>query len=217
MILNCPICKQNEISNCWIYKNFQIYKCLTCLHEFTLPFKSGDVEFYKKNEIYFNLKSQMLNNLIPPSHIDILHKILKTVKLFFNNNKIKILDFGCGSGFYLYELKKRGYKDSLGIDFNDEVIEAANEVYGINAKNLDLDHLIKSNNKYDLILLNQGLEHVENPVELVKNLHKLLNKNGILFISVPNMDYFKIKKIIRNGNLPSGNYPPHHISFFNKN
>jgi 2-polyprenyl-3-methyl-5-hydroxy-6-metoxy-1,4-benzoquinol methylase len=217
MILNCPICNNKNIFNSWNYETYKIYECLICSHEFTLPFKSGDVEYYKKNEIYFNLKSQMLNNLIPSTHFDILNKILKTIKSNFNNNKINIFDFGCGSGFYLHELKKRGYEDSLGVDFNEEVIEAAKEVYGVNAKNLNINDLIKNNSKYDLILLNQVLEHVDNPVELVKNLHKLLNNDGILFISVPNINYFKIKKLIRSGNLPSGNYPPHHISFFNKN
>ncbi len=215
MNLSCPICNETKIMNKWNYNFFKIYNCSNCFHEFTLPFKAGDIEFYKKNEIYYNLKTQMENNLIPPSHFDILHKILTTIKKTFKDNKIKILDFGCGSGFYLYELKKRGYNDSLGIDFNEEVISAAKEVYGINAEKLDLNYLLINNYKFDLILLNQVLEHVDEPLELLKNLHKLLNKDGILFISVPNINYFKIRKKIRNSVLPSGNYPPHHISFFN--
>ena len=60
------------------------------------------------------------------------------------------------------------------------------------------------------------IEHVEQPVELLEQFKKILNKNGILFISVPNRNFIRAKSDLISGKLPEANYPPHHISFWNE-
>ncbi len=40
--------------------------------------------------------------------------------------------------------------------------------------------------KYDVVVLNHVLEHLKNPHEVLKKVHKLLNKGGIVIVNVPN-------------------------------
>ena len=50
--------------------------------------------------------------------------------------------------------------------------------------------------KFDSINLFDVLEHVTNPIQLLKNCHKLLRSNGIIIIEVPN-DYKLLQKIVQ--------------------
>jgi SAM-dependent methyltransferase len=52
-------------------------------------------------------------------------------------------------------------------------------------KKFDLNKIIQIREKFDLVLSNQVLEHLYNPFNYIKNLKKILKKNGYIFISVP--------------------------------
>ena len=60
----------------------------------------------------------------------------------------------------------------------------------------DLTSQLNSSQKYDCIYFHETLEHIPyNPVRVLRNVHLLLNKNGILNITVPN--FFSLKNIYK--------------------
>ena len=102
---------------------------------------------------------------------------------------LKILDIGCGGGILCEPLARLGAKVT-GIDENKKAIEAAKKhskqnKLKINYKVLSYDE-IKINEKFDIVLSMEVLEHIDNVGELISNAKKLLKKNGLFLGSTIN-------------------------------
>ena len=106
-----------------------------------------------------------------------------------NLNNTTVLDIGCGGGLVSEGLSKIG-ATVTGIDFIKENIKVAK----MHAKknNLEIDYFVKDfekekiTSKYDVIIILEVLEHLNNWEEFIKKIKLSLNKNGTLIISTIN-------------------------------
>ena len=106
-----------------------------------------------------------------------------------NLNNTTVLDIGCGGGLVSEGLSKIG-ATVTGIDFIKENIKVAR----MHAKknNLKINYFVKDfekekiTSKYDVIIILEVLEHLENWEEFIKKIKLSLNKNGTLIISTIN-------------------------------
>ncbi len=114
--------------------------------------------------------------------------ILEQIK----NRKItnlKILDVGCGGGIICEPLARLGAKVT-GIDFAPNNIKAA-KIHSKKNK-LKIKYIYKDieksklDEKFDLILMFEVLEHLDNWKKTIKKIKKNLNKNGLIIISTIN-------------------------------
>lgn len=108
-------------------------------------------------------------------------------------NGDKILDVGCGDGFYLYLLGQIDATFELtGVDTNLRALNSAEanlkgkRVGLIQADVLKLPFPKASFNK---IIASEVLEHVNDDTLALRELHRVLKKGGILALSVPNKNY----------------------------
>ena len=122
----------------------------------------------------------------------IRENIINTFKLKSKNkplDKVKILDVGCGGGLLSEPMRRLGAK-VIGIDASDKNIKIAKS----HAKKscLDIDYLCASpetlnvDEKFDVILNMEIVEHVEDIDFFLKSCSKLLKKNGIMFVATLN-------------------------------
>ena len=103
--------------------------------------------------------------------------------------KVKILDVGCGGGLLTEPMKRLG-ANITGIDASKKNIEIAK----IHAKKNDLkiDYICTSpenlseNDKFDVILNMEIVEHVDNVDFFLASCSNLLKKNGIMFVATLN-------------------------------
>jgi 2-polyprenyl-3-methyl-5-hydroxy-6-metoxy-1,4-benzoquinol methylase len=95
------------------------------------------------------------------------------------------LDIGCGIGTTLYIASELGLKVQ-GIEPNPYAIKYAKEHLPFNFIEGYFGPGSVSSN-FDIIILDMVLEHVPEPRALVKEVFKVLNPGGILYLSVPNM------------------------------
>ena len=106
-----------------------------------------------------------------------------------NIRNLKILDVGCGGGIICEPLARLGAKVT-GIDFAPNNIIAAKihskkNKLKINYINKDIEKS-KLDEKFDIILMFEVLEHLDNWKKTIKNIKKNLNKNGLIIISTIN-------------------------------
>lgn len=94
--------------------------------------------------------------------------------------KKKVLDVGCGSGEFLGLLGS----GSLGIDIATENLKAAKDKK-LNVRKIDLNNIIPLEEKFEACLLSHVLEHIENPVNLLKFCHSYLESDGEIYICLP--------------------------------
>ncbi len=147
---------------------------------------------------------------------------LHAIDLVFKDQKSdrKLLEIGYGEGFLLQEAHENGYQVS-GIDFTMQGIHKFHpnlatcleegDAYGY------LDRLMADDIKYDVCVLQNVLEHVIDPVDILGRLRSLLSKDGLLVINVPN-DYSPLQKLLKDlGHIDQDFWfaPPEHLHYFN--
>lgn len=102
--------------------------------------------------------------------------------------KPKILDLGCGSGGNLAMLS--GYGEVYACEMNDQVREhSAGRNIGSVAYGKLPDEIPFSGVQFDLITMFDVLEHVEDDCAALNSVFARLNKNAIVFLTVPAFQY----------------------------
>ena len=95
-----------------------------------------------------------------------------------------ILDLGCGSGRISKKMIDLGYQ-VVGLDFSLEAVKKALAL-GIVAKQANLDEGTKEpSNTFDIVWAGDIIEHVFDPIGLLKESHRVLKNGGVMFITIP--------------------------------
>ncbi|MEG4441131.1 class I SAM-dependent methyltransferase [Microcoleus sp. AT9_B5] len=130
------------------------------------------------------------------------------------------LDVGCGEGFALAWFANNNWSVS-GIDYSTAGLEQMNPNLLPHVESGDvfaiLERRISESKRYDLIWLNNVLEHVLNPVSLLFSLLNLVTPNGILIATVPNDASTYQEFLLENGNICERFWVaiPDHLAYFN--
>lgn len=104
----------------------------------------------------------------------------------------KILDCGCGEGFYLKIISELSRCQLYGFDSDELVLNRTREE--LDGSNIRLDQgdiykLPYQDREFDKIMLSEVLEHLPDDVNALKEVKRVLKPGGILFITVPNHNY----------------------------
>jgi ubiquinone/menaquinone biosynthesis C-methylase UbiE len=103
--------------------------------------------------------------------------------------KVSVLDIGCGPGHYCFSLAQKGSREILGIDFSEAMIQLASN----HAKELGLGDNVKFNvvnffsfepeNKFDYSIMMGFIEYFERPDLIIEKAVKVTNRK--ILISFP--------------------------------
>ena len=97
----------------------------------------------------------------------------------------KVLDVGCGTGLFAFNAAKKG-AIVLGIDFSTEAIQIAQSQYVHKNLKFEATDVNKIKDKFDVIVSNGTLEHMDNPLKTLRLFKKHLTKNGCIITTSPN-------------------------------
>jgi 2-polyprenyl-3-methyl-5-hydroxy-6-metoxy-1,4-benzoquinol methylase len=107
----------------------------------------------------------------------------------------KILEIGCGEGATLGYLKRRGIaKWTCGIDVHDAALQKARE-NGVDETilgNIEDSLLVNRDDRFDVILCLDVLEHLVDPWSVVERISDLLADGGIIIVSIPNVQHLRV-------------------------
>jgi SAM-dependent methyltransferase len=120
-----------------------------------------------------------------------------TIKRTLPDSSSSILDMGCANGGLLRSLKQLGYYNILGIDPSKTCNKHVTSL-GINCVEGDIFSTTfnQLSEKFDCIVLTHLLEHIYDLSKAIDNLSAKLNKNGILFIEVPDASRYSDHYIV---------------------
>jgi 2-polyprenyl-3-methyl-5-hydroxy-6-metoxy-1,4-benzoquinol methylase len=180
----CFICKKTKLRY-FISLATKYQSCSNCktISMVNLPSDQQISDHYKKK----NKQGNYLLNTNYKDYDDIYRPIIKIIKKKVNHfRELSILDIGCFRGFFLKLCMKQGWK-IRGYEFQDEAIEFANNYLGKNVvKKKNLNNQSIKSETYEVVTLIGVVEHVKDPVKLIKNACKLVKKKGIIIIQTPN-------------------------------
>ena len=158
------------------------YQCDHCGFVFLFPTMSSVEEklFYEKN-YRFIYENQTAEDLWKESLPEAKKRVTRFSDLYTKNTRL--LEIGCASGFFLSEVKDH-VKTVTGVELTKEYVNYAQKK-GFNVKE-SLDDI--DDETFDLIFMFHVLEHINDPINFLKNVRKKLSHNGKLIIEVPNVE-----------------------------
>lgn len=178
--------------------DYEMRKCNTCGLVFANPMRPGSQNFYTWVTGHGNYYPTVRT---PRWEWGEIRTYVK------ENHVQKLLEVGCGTGEFLDYLRQEVTIEAVGLDTTvssyEKCIQKGLKAYNVPLEKYILDHEVQ----YDVVVAFHLLEHVENPLELVKGMMKLLTPGGKCMLSFPYTDS-RIEKCITTAN----NMPPHHLT-----
>ncbi len=200
-IVNCPICKKLVVRQEFTVKDavsnkyFLIFFCVPCQIGFTYPKPIRLSKFYPP--VYYSKIKNFIYKIMQFRRPMIIKSLIKSGK---------ILDIGCGDGNLSTQLDLNRYY-YVGIE------TAYAKITNPLIKSIGVENMHEKSNSYDLVTFWESLEHINNPLTILKKSFKLLKRGGYLIIECPN--YLSWEKI------PFQNHwfhldPPRHLFHYSE-
>jgi 2-polyprenyl-3-methyl-5-hydroxy-6-metoxy-1,4-benzoquinol methylase len=102
----------------------------------------------------------------------------------YSNSKSKVLDVGCGTGEISLKISEIGH-NPVGLDFSKVALDVAKS-QGVNCTWCDLDTGINQpSSSFDIVWAGDVVEHVFDPIGLISEVDRVLNKEGLFLFSIP--------------------------------
>jgi SAM-dependent methyltransferase len=96
----------------------------------------------------------------------------------------RILEVGCGHGGYLALLGWAGF-DAVGTELSPTAVKFAREAFAVNALEGSVEALDLAPQSFDIVVLNDVLEHLPNPLDTLTGCARLLSPGGRFIIQTP--------------------------------
>src|SRR5260370_15388338 len=192
---SCVLCQSEQIEE--VDAECHFCRCSACGYVFDSPRAPYDerVAFYSQPDKYDHWVRRERSR-------DALWK-RRLKKLLPHRQPGNLLDVGAGIGQFLHHAQP--FLCSVhGTEVSESAIQVAREKYGLVMDRGQVEEMNFPDAAFDNVTLFHVLEHVPNPVQLVRTCHRLLRGDGILVVAVPN-DVLawtsKIKKIGKRGGI----------------
>lgn len=207
--LNCPVCQSNKVL-LWsmakdyeyfsTYKTYTYFKCNDCNTIFIDPVPVNDLKIiYPKNYYSFtDSKKNWAFRIKEWFDKKIFTNLLRDIR----TERINILDIGGGTGWLLDAIKKIDPRihvtQVVDIDSSAKEIAEANGHSYFEGKIEEFKPVVQ----FQLILMLNIIEHVDNPENVLRHIYEYLSDDGIVLIKTPNtisLDGFLFKKTYWGG------------------
>ena len=187
--------------------HYRFLICLRCGLIFSNPiFSKKEIDdLYLKSEFNYASESKYLKK----TYFNYFKKNL------LNENKnlnLKILEIGCGNGFFLEELKDNGYKNVYGIEPGKSSVAKSRKDIKKNIRINVFKENIFPKNYFDIICCFHTLDHIVNPNVFLKEVYALLKNDGTVFFIVHDTKGLSVKIFGEKSPI----FDIEHIFLFNK-
>lgn len=114
-------------------------------------------------------------------------KEMAELSVAFCNGKTrgKLLDIGCGHGKFLAKMQELGW-EVIGVEPDKEAVKMAREKFGLNIHQGTLEQAGFFSDSFDVITMSHVIEHIPDPIRILKECQRILKPNGYLVILTPN-------------------------------
>jgi len=217
----CKICDSHNIK--LINNKHNLGKCKNCGLIFCLKFylQKELVELYdklynNKNAKYSSYAINEYNMLLENKKIKIGHHRTQILKKHVLNGKCNyLLEIGSGIGLMgAYIRNKSKEIKYLGIEIDKEAFEKSKSL-NLNTINSDFKVMAEIKESFDVILLWEVIEHLQDLKKFIELAYIKLNRGGKIILSTPNYN-----KLYNYPNREKDNIyqdaPPIHLNFFTK-
>lgn len=185
--VDCNLCGFNNTDTVQKAENpFKVVRCKECGLVYTNPQPDRkSIDNHYQEEYYKEwIEKQM------EKRIHMWGKRLRELKEFKKEGCL--LDVGCGVGTFLKLAKKEGF-EVYGTEISEYACTYVKNRLKINIFSGDLEKAHFSPESFDIVTIWHTLEHLPNPLATLKEIHRILKKDGLLVVAVPNLNNYIVR------------------------
>lgn len=177
----CLVCKSNNIKTLAGYEKHDLVQCRSCRFVFMRRIPTIE-ELTAHYSLYPYDKEQFLS----PVTIVSYNNLLQTFNQYKSRNTV--LDYGCGQGWLLDVARENGWK-TYGTEYSAVAVDKCRKK-GITMHQGELNPANYEPESFDVIIMSEVIEHINNPEEELIKMFSLLRKGGLLYITTPNFNCY---------------------------
>ncbi|MEK6967027.1 MAG: class I SAM-dependent methyltransferase [Nanoarchaeota archaeon] len=205
--IKCPLCGSSDEKFLFSREGFKVVKCNKCELVYINPRLRPDVleELYNTNEIS---PEPYYEKNIPQDFKNFRRRLNLIQK--YHHKPGKLLDIGCNIGTFMKVAQDDGW-ETVGVEFNKSAAAFGRKKFGLEILDRDFMKVKFKPSSFDVVAMNDVIEHVTDPVATLIEVRRILKKGGLLFMTTPNIGAL-LPKITRSKWLHMK--PNEHLSFF---
>ena len=211
--INCPLCGNLKYKLVFVKNGFDFVRCDKCALVYVNPrMKEKEITKFYDSKADSNtraldfLSSPLQQKIDKELYIELFNKIKKRVP------SGKVLDIGCSFGNFLKVAKDRGYEE-LGLELNNMAAEYGRKKLGVNIEAKLLEDCNFPDNSFDIVSMFGVIEHLFEPVKIVKEIKRILRPGGLFIGRCPNVYGFVYMVLHELGRTFTGRV---HLTYFSE-
>lgn len=122
----------------------------------------------------------------------------------------RLLDVGCGKGDLMIRMRQQGWNVE-GLEVDADAFEYGRSINGLTVHLGSLESIQFPDHTFDVITSNHVIEHVHDPIALIRECLRVLKPGGQLILATPNIESFGHQVFERNWSHLD---PPRHLQLF---
>lgn len=200
---------------------FELYRCSECKSVMLSSDKREEYEedYYRDREKYYeNYRKDYSEDEYP---IPVYKNIIENIQKNGFKKDSKLLEVGCSKGIFLHLADKKGF-NVTGLDTSQYAIDFIKKNFKFKALHSEVSDAGFQDDQFDIIVMIDVIEHLEDPGEMLFDLYRVLKPGGIIIIDTPNetslinrisfFSYFASLKLFKF--LVRSNHDIEHLSYF---
>ncbi len=224
LITACVVCTSSDLSDVPFGYNFKqkwlgVKECNNCGMLFISPQPAAQelVELYSRE--YFeggDYRCGHAESCFEESERIVSQELVE--KIISMQPKGIFLDIGCAGGQMLNAMRERGY-ETFGVELSEEAAQSARNKFQQNVITGDIHTAKFESNFFDVVFMGDVLEHVPDPIDVMKEIHRITKSSALVVILCPtqtNALFSRMGFVLYNmaGKKATVNLPPYHLLEF---
>ena len=189
--MQCRVCRSNVHFVKYLHGEYRhgdvpLFRCKDCRSFFSVPAEfEGDSDLSQVNSVEWHLMGLPYNQAKVQAFFSLLQK-----RGWATGADRRFLDIGCALGHSVKEAERWGYK-AYGFEPEPTAATYARDVTRVNVLQEYFRYGALDGMKFDVIMLDNVLEHVPEPRVLFSDISRTLRPNGIVFLGVPSVEWIR--------------------------
>jgi SAM-dependent methyltransferase len=207
-VIDCPLCGGPESFPLRQEGSFQMVRCSSCQFIYLNPRPTSEflLRFYQdylpENGSSIKAWQRMMES--------VFKKAANLIQQY--KEKGELLDVGSGFGFFLSEMKNRGW-DVTGIEISQKAMDYSRNVFGLTIHPGPMEKVGFPDNYFDAVTGFYVIEHLPYPMVFLRECHRILKPGGLLLLRYPHTT--PIKNLLQIFGIKNRLYDlPAHLSDF---
>jgi SAM-dependent methyltransferase len=189
--ITCNLCGAHDARVLFRKDSTDFLQCRQCGLEWVHPLPDMDKmrELYSSPKYYNtdNISQYGYSEYVRNKHlyVNLFNRRLDELLLYTGGKRGRLLDVGCATGTLLELARLRGW-DVNGVDISEYATGIARDYYCLDVFTGELRDAEYGEGQFDVVVMDDLIEHVADPAALVRESRRILRPGGILTVNTPN-------------------------------